>query len=1611
MVILTRLFFISLFFGNLILLSAKVDQSSYIGEETGDYYARVVSSSGSIPGVPATISFDHILTRFEFDDGFEGFSHSESETKGKASFVTVHNGALSVRAAWHSHMHRKADDNAKCVRNPVDKTVECNETVSDILSEYPWVDSPVIGPMNTSDSTYIVIRMKHLVRADEAIIRYRNATIRDEVKKVNRYEWIIPNYWEMTFPVQSDGKYHLYAIPITSTRFAVPTFITSFSQLRFYPAVTRSENSLSYPKTDVSYDGTILMDYIRIATAPTILRIEGCSPIISDDSLLGSILKETDTLPQTIHKTIRRGYALNQYFATIDDALKRVNASVDSTLPFASTYNCARQGGDRIVITGLHFGVAIPRVRIDGEICSHVLILHKQVSISCITPPGQRENVIVTISNGDMPVLSDSKPFLSYARGSIPPPRPVITNINAKAVDLSWVCPQDKWDCITTTSYLVQWRMAVLDDVTVGDTSNSDVIAGRVIGTDAAGFIVERPLGSEDPRYHPGTSTSKVHTHSVQSDMISGVGVGRGDNDNDGLADDIYLNGIYIRDSSVDGWKSQSQIVLDEYGEVIPNPTPIHSGYLVDVPSGASYSYTNEALSQTRGTVTPFSDPSISGGTFDKNGVYIPPFERLPHKIAPDIAWGEWGKAPGGGFVIVLNQTSTTIVGLEPGRRYSFRVSALNEPTGLVAFSRAKAAFIAGEIDGGGYLDWAGSKNERYGYRKLPVSNSGAVRSRYSQPSEDIRTLSFDFLFTKFDANNTLDHGPIYKNSSLNSLHWSGGEGHFGLVLVGDAQISNCNSSHTCCDGFGFGSDGGATFADAVRFLDEWEQSRTHSPLYRFDTETMDFTPSSLSWARERAATEGINTGTLPLLMQTGNRGAHSASVRQLAAVDPIINEGFLSNTNSSSLNLTVGDDLIKEFSIKNAGTRPLGHSSDVAGASQPVLHRSRLRTADVLLMRGLGRAPSSQSWFSIFEPKEEPVMAWESYDDAGTLSFVATSVLKKLDEWALDKYHKSQIDLIIENSLYNIAIGNGVNGGTTEFIRWNYPGQGSSFTGIFNDTRVLWDEYTRGPLSPFTEDVIVELNSTNATILNGTNSTFTSNSSLFDQNNTTVSSIVNITNSTTNTTTRTNILTNEKETRYSRQYTTIPRFIHRDRHGRRLVGLDKDPRSSCSLICTSASASRPPVLNSQTQRGTDVYPRGVFAGSRTRGTTLEDNKDIFLVSSDTRMEGIDKYDPYDDDKYFTESTSKDGFSAFGPSAIQGMRFFSANTTILSSNTQEIDYRIGDPDTSTPITGRFSRAVHPLGGVPFPYPDTTFPTSVVIVSAVGSNKKENFSESPSSTRPMATNATAPCGPALRLTASMSSQSGAAWYSRPQQVREGFDTTFIFRISNPSVHCRNMNDANTRCRPRGGSGFAFVFQTMHPAALGNGSSGMGYAGIRKSVAIEFDTFADSELLDPHENHISVQTRGVNFGNSPNHTYSLGHAVLRADTELTDGIHVVRVLYEPNFPKRYVNEPGFMSSSYVSDWLASSEDGGGGTGGYAGSDTGTGMQWEKEKNLGALSIYVDDERSAALIVPISLSKLLGLDDTHGRAWVGFTAGTGADIWQAHDILAWHFTSLRK
>lgn len=56
---------------------------------------------------------------------------------------------------------------------------------------------------------------------------------------------------------------------------------------------------------------------------------------------------------------------------------------------------------------------------------------------------------------------------------------------------------------------------------------------------------------------------------------------------------------------------------------------------------------------------------------------------------------------------------------------------------------------------------------------------------------------------------------------------------------------------------------------------------------------------------------------------------------------------------------------------------------------------------------------------------------------------------------------------------------------------------------------------------------------------------------------------------------------------------------------------------------------------------------------------------------------------------------------------------------------------------------------------------------------------------------------------------------------------------------------------------------------------------------------------------------------------------------------------------------------------------------------------------------LYVYIDDLYSPVIITPLNLDATLDLDN--GRAHVGFTAATGTNHWQVHDLLDWSWTSL--
>eukprot|EP00638_Chattonella_subsalsa_P000403 CAMPEP_0117769996 /NCGR_PEP_ID=MMETSP0947-20121206/23453_1 /TAXON_ID=44440 /ORGANISM="Chattonella subsalsa, Strain CCMP2191" /LENGTH=979 /DNA_ID=CAMNT_0005594775 /DNA_START=113 /DNA_END=3052 /DNA_ORIENTATION=- len=252
-----------------------------------------------------------------------------------------------------------------------------------------------------------------------------------------------------------------------------------------------------------------------------------------------------------------------------------------------------------------------------------------------------------------------------------------------------------------------------------------------------------------------------------------------------------------------------------------------------------------------------------------------------------------------------------------------------------------------------------------------------------------------------------------------------------------------------------------------------------------------------------------------------------------------------------------------------------------------------------------------------------------------------------------------------------------------------------------------------------------------------------------------------------------------------------------------------------------------------------------------------------------------------------------------------------------------------------------------------------------------------------------------CGPALRLTPSSAGQVGAAWYPRMMNVREGFETSFTFEISNPSVRCTHMNDVYTHCRARGADGFAFVIQQQSQEAMGESGKGLGYQGIQNSIAVEFDTFFNPDLLEPYENHISIHTRGWRYTNSVNHSYSLGASVDTAD--LTDGTHQVKIIYRPNFNVSTLFGNNFELSGHVGHFLENAD-----------FPAGAMADWGAN-GLGTLSVFVDDLETPLFVAPLALDSTLDLH--HGRAWVGFTAATGEDTWQVHDILDWKFTMLRE
>lgn len=101
----------------------------------------------------------------------------------------------------------------------------------------------------------------------------------------------------------------------------------------------------------------------------------------------------------------------------------------------------------------------------------------------------------------------------------------------------------------------------------------------------------------------------------------------------------------------------------------------------------------------------------------------------------------------------------------------------------------------------------------------------------------------------------------------------------------------------------------------------------------------------------------------------------------------------------------------------------------------------------------------------------------------------------------------------------------------------------------------------------------------------------------------------------------------------------------------------------------------------------------------------------------------------------------------------------------------------------------------------------------------------------------------------RLTPDLNNQAGAIFQNQTIDLNNSFDFSF-----NGFLGCRNGNDA--------ADGIVFVL-TSNPNGLGSGGGGLGYAGGNQpySLAVEFDTWENSNVGDPSYDHIGIESGGA------------------------------------------------------------------------------------------------------------------------------------------------------
>src|ERR1700722_2380937 len=114
---------------------------------------------------------------------------------------------------------------------------------------------------------------------------------------------------------------------------------------------------------------------------------------------------------------------------------------------------------------------------------------------------------------------------------------------------------------------------------------------------------------------------------------------------------------------------------------------------------------------------------------------------------------------------------------------------------------------------------------------------------------------------------------------------------------------------------------------------------------------------------------------------------------------------------------------------------------------------------------------------------------------------------------------------------------------------------------------------------------------------------------------------------------------------------------------------------------------------------------------------------------------------------------------------------------------------------------------------------------------------------------------------LRLTPDSGATTGSAWFNTAQPVGSAFSTTFTFQLSGSHPSIDGPAD-----------GIAFMIQNSGLNGLGPIGCGLGFGaspegnctsagGIANSLAVEFDTYQNTDIADVSNSHVAIQSCGT------------------------------------------------------------------------------------------------------------------------------------------------------